>query len=111
MHIDDNNTLDFICSTLGLGVVSTSKNVVIWRVRNREELEIILAIFSKYNLNSTKHHNFLAFTQAFTLYHESNKHDIRAKLKPLLLEIKDSMNNEDIADIVLDTSHYKITPN
>ena len=103
--------MDFICSTLGLGVVSISKNIVIWRVRNREELEIILAMFSKYNLNSIKHHNFLAFAKAFRLYFESNKHDIRAKLKPLLLEIKDSMNNEDIADIVLDTSHYKITPN
>lgn len=111
LHLDDKSTLDFICSTLGLGVVSISKNTVIWRVRIREELEIILAIFSKYNLNSTKHHNFLAFTQAFILYHESNKHDIRAKLKPILLEIKDSMNNENIADIVLDTSHYKITPN
>lgn len=45
------------------------------------------------------------------LYYKSNKHDIRAKLNPLLLEIKHSMNNEDIADIVLDTSHYKITAN
>lgn len=88
-----------------------SENNVTWRVRNREQLEIILAIFSKYNLNSTKHYNFLAFAQAFMLYYKSNKHDIRAKLNPLLLEIKHSMNNEDIADIVLDTSHYKITAN
>ena len=42
-------------------------------------------MFSKYNLNSIKHHNFLAFAKAFRLYFESNKHDIRAKLKPLLL--------------------------
>ena len=105
--------MGFIRSTLGLGLgwVSISGNMVTWKARSRDDLKIILAIFSKYNLNSTKHLNYLAFIQAFTLYHESDRRDRRAKLKPLILEIKSSMNKEDIVDIVLDTSHYKITPN
>ena len=103
--------MDFICSTLGLGTVavSTPENSVTWRVRNREELEIILAIFSIYNLNSTKHLDFLAFTQAFVLYNLSKDGEDRLNSTHQISNIAGSMNSRR-TDFVMPLTHkVKIT--
>lgn len=60
-------------------------------ISSRKEIEIILAIFSKYSLNTTKHLNFLVFKQAFIIYMENNKED-RDTVKPIIDSIKDNMN-------------------
>jgi hypothetical protein len=60
-------------------------------ISSRKEIGILLAIFSKYNLNTTKHLNFLAFKQAFTIYVENNRED-RDAVKPIIDSIKGNMN-------------------
>jgi len=84
---------------------------------------VIIAIFSKYNLNSTKHLNFLAFERAFLLYMKNNSLEARKEVKPILEGIKSEMNTLRSAkrvlgcfagqrtDFNLPLNHYKITPN
>ena len=66
--------------------------MVTLKIVSRKEIEIILAIFSKYNLNTTKHLNFLAFKQAYTIYTENNSKEARDRVQPVLDSIRDSMN-------------------
>ena len=94
LHIDDVAPLEYIKNTLQIGRVSISPkwNMVTLTIVSRKEIEIILAIFSKYSLNSTKHLNFLAFKQAFTIYTENNSKEARDRVQPVLDSIRDSMN-------------------
>ena len=66
-------------------------------------------IFSEYNLNSTKHLNFLVFKEAFALYISGSRRNL-AKLKPRILEIINEMNTKRI-DFTMPSNHYKITLN
>jgi LAGLIDADG endonuclease len=60
---------------LGIGNIYISKTnpAVTYNVVNKDGILIILAIFAKYNLNTTKHLNFLALAQAFWLYRVSGE--------------------------------------
>ena len=93
LHIDDVAALEYIKNTLQIGRVNSYKkhNIATFNISSRKEIEIILAIFSKYNLNTSKHLNFLAFKQAFTIYTEDNKED-REKVKTNIDSIKGDMN-------------------
>ena len=42
-------------------------------VSNQIELKLLIDIFSKYDLNTTKYLNFLSFRKAFELYTNSKK--------------------------------------
>jgi hypothetical protein len=68
LHIDDRNVLNFIKEYLGIGKIYTSKNEATFVVTAKEEVKIIIDIFSKSPLNTTKHLNFLSFKKAFELY-------------------------------------------
>lgn len=96
LHKDDIKVLKYIHHTLGIGNVTTSgtRAKVYFRVRSKSELSMIIAIFSKYNLNSTKHLNFLAFAQAFMLYNKNISRVARKELKPILCEIIRNMNSK-----------------
>jgi hypothetical protein len=59
--------LEFIKNTLCIGNVriNTKYSEVVYEVSSQGEIEIILAIFKKFNLNTIKHLNFIAFSKAF----------------------------------------------
>lgn len=92
LHVDDVAPLEYIKNTLQIGRVNIypKHNMATFNISSRKEIEIILAIFSKYSLNTTKHLNFLAFKQAFTIYMENNED--RDTVKPIIDSIKDNMN-------------------
>lgn len=94
LHVDDAAPLEYIKNTLQIGRVNIypKHNMATFNINSRKEIEVILEIFSKYNLNTTKHLNFLAFKQAFTIYTENNSTEARDKVKPIIDNIKDSMN-------------------
>jgi hypothetical protein len=96
LHIDDKGALDYINNTLGLGTVTISKTKaeVVFLVRIQDEIRVLMELFSKYPLNSTKHLNFLDFSKAFQLYMENNSSEIRKELRPIIEEIKSGMNSQ-----------------
>lgn len=96
LHQDDIETLNYIRRTLGIGQVNllTSDTKANFKVSSQENLIIILAIFSKYNLNTTKHLDFLAFVQAYSLYTRNKERAYRKEIVPHLKEIILNMNRK-----------------
>lgn len=68
LHKDDANVLIFLQNILGVGKISYYRDSVRWVVKNLDEVRVILDLFSKYPLNTSKHLNFLAFKEAFEIY-------------------------------------------
>lgn len=68
LHKDDLNVLEDIKNYLGIGRVRQYKDKCIFSVTNKE-----LIIFDGYNLNSTKHLDYLLFKRAFLLYQGRDK--------------------------------------
>ena len=55
LHVDDVAALEYIKNTLQIGRVNIypEHNMATLNISSRKEIEIILAIFSKYSLNTT----------------------------------------------------------
>lgn len=81
---------------LGIGTVISSKErfTATFSVVSQSSLRILISIFAKYNLNTTKHLDFLRFSQAYTLYIQDSSREARLKLKPKLDDIINSMNRK-----------------
>jgi len=104
--------LNIIKNTFQLGKVRVSRTdpEATLEITVQQEIAVIIAIFSKYNLNTTKHLNFLAFEQAFWLYIEQNSKEARLKLKPEIDIIRGKMNFQR-TDFNLKSEHkFNITP-
>jgi hypothetical protein len=113
LHIDDLQVLLYIQKNLGFGVVNSQfkRPVAQFSVNKLEEIAIIVAIFSKNNLNTTKHLNFLTFAKAYRLYMEITSKEARKKIKPQLDKLILTMNNKR-TNFNLPISHkIKITSN
>ena len=97
LHYDDREVLTFIKETLSIGKTLVkgvgAKRIAFFNVDIHSELPIIIAIFSKFNLNTTKHLDFLAFAHAFMLYTNNKDSEYRENLKPMLCNIISSMNS------------------
>lgn len=113
LHSDDIEVLYYIRNILGIGNIYISKTnpAVTYNVVNKDGILIILAIFAKYNLNTTKHLNFLALAQAFWLYHIND--NPKGRLKEIKLEIdkiKSSMNNNRTNFDMPSSHRFNISP-
>lgn len=111
LHIDDVEVLNYIHNTLGIGKVYIKKDQAkaTFLVRTQSEISVIIEIFSKNPLNSTKHLNFLAFERALSLYINQGR-DGRQELKPAIESIKDEMNRNR-TNFDMPTNHeVRITP-
>lgn len=96
LHSDDVESLNYIQSQLGLGLVrfKTTRPEVCFEVGNKHELWVIIAIFYFYNLNTKKHLDFLAFAKAFWLYRQNSEKDSKNVINSEIEEIKNSMNSK-----------------
>lgn len=110
LHIYDLPVLTYIKNTLGIGNIVTwsSGNKGNFRVTSQGELYVIIAIFAKYKLNSTKYINFLNFEQAFSLYINNSNRESRANIKPVLLEKLRTMDSK-ISDLYFSYPMINIT--
>lgn len=112
LHRDDVDVLNYIQSHLKMAPVKlmNSKAEAYFEVWGRNELYLLLVIFSRYNLNTTKHLNFLAWAQAFWLYTENTHSGSREVVNSEIGRIKDSMNTKRISfDLPIDHI-FSITP-
>lgn len=95
LQIDDLDVLNHIKDTLGIGKVRVDQKLSIahFKVTSLSEIALILAIFNKFNLNSTKDLNFLAFQEAFKLSMDNNNKEGWRIINPLIHNIKNKANN------------------
>jgi len=95
LHIDDINTLIYIKSKLNLGnKIAVYGNSCKFTVIHRKDINILISIFDKYNLNTTKYLDYLDFKKAFHLYYacaEKNSLNKRTLIDQLF-KLKTGMN-------------------
>ena len=111
LHLDDLDALKYIQSTLQLGkiIINQSRKEVRFIISTQREIAVIIAIFSKNNLNTTKHLNFLTFERAFQLYMDNSSLEARKQINPIIEGIKSEMNSKRTY-FYLPGTHYNITP-
>lgn len=107
LHLDDLAVILFIQKNLGIGKVDTS-GMASFRVNKQQqsELLILIEIFEKFPLNSTKYLNYLDFKKALELYVLSKS----ALTKEEISKLKARMNSLR-TDFTMPNSHkLRITP-
>ena len=101
LHVDDLAVLHYIKDKLGIGTItiSNTRDVCTLSVTDRKGLYVLISIFDKYNLNTTKYLDYLDFKEAFILYSERNlnlyKQD-KNKIIDQIVELKNRMNKQRI---------------
>jgi hypothetical protein len=93
LHVDDTPLLHTIRKELGMGEVFTSGDKFTFVVSRLDEVRKIIAIFTKYPLNSTKLLNCLAFSKAFELYTTRSK-ESTSKVIEEIINLKNTMNSK-----------------
>ena len=68
LHKDDERVLRYISAKLGVGGVRLYKNECIFSVTDKKGILLLISIFDKYNLNTSKYLDYLDFKQAFFYY-------------------------------------------
>jgi hypothetical protein len=102
LHKDDEGVLRYINNKLAIGNVRLYKNECIFNVTDREGIKLLISIFDKYNLNTTKYLDYLDFKKAFNLYINTppsfegrgaiNKNSSAELVKNIVIELKNKMN-------------------
>lgn len=93
LHKDDEMVLRYIHKKLGIGGVRLYKDECIFNVTDRKGVCLLIDIFDKYNLNTTKYLDYLDFKKAFIFYSNRSKGD---QVKDYILELKNKMNTNRI---------------
>ena len=72
LHLDDLEVLTYINKTLNIGHVTVNEKEAECRyvVSDTAGIEKLILIFDEFNLNTTKHRDYLAFKKAFLLYRD-----------------------------------------
>ena len=92
LHQDDTDVLEYIHRRLAIGHVRSYKTECIFNVTDREGIKLLISIFDKYNLNTTKYLDYLDFKEAFNLHINKDK-DLETKsIKDAIIELKNQMN-------------------
>lgn len=94
LHKDDEMVLRHINDKLGIGGVRIYKDECIFNVTDPKGVSLLISIFDKYNLNTTKFLDYLEFKVAFLLYTNINKDLVSSPemIKDKVLELKNRMN-------------------
>lgn len=108
MHKDDLSLLEFIHTTLGLGSVYTYKDSSHFVVEKLSEIRVIISIFDKFTLNTTKYLNYIDFSKCYTLYIAMSETDLRVLSS--IEEIRQGMNSKRTNFTLPETHKLKITP-
>ena len=70
LHKDDYSALNDIKANLNLGIVSLNKDECKFVVTKKEDIFVLLSIFDRYPLKTSKRLDYLDFKKAFILYCE-----------------------------------------
>lgn len=94
LHRDDANILKLIKEKLGIGNVRSYKNEYVFNVTDKKGIEKLIQIFDKYNLNTTKYLDYLAFKKAFNIYNNKDENSKIDTIKNDIIKLKESMNKK-----------------
>jgi hypothetical protein len=92
LHRDDEEVLRYIKDKLGFGGVRLYKDECIFNVTDQKGIALLISIFDKYNLNTSKYLDYLDFKEAFLFYINRDKSLNPSAVKDRILEFKNKMN-------------------
>jgi len=101
--------LNYIHNKLAKGNVRIYKNECIFNVTDKEGILSLISIFDKYNLNTTKHLDYLDFKKAFYLYIGRDENLNGELVYDAILVLKNNMNTNRVNFDRLDNSKIVIT--
>jgi hypothetical protein len=91
LHVDDKDALIYIKENLNIGNdIAVYGNSCKFTVTHSKDINVLIEIFDKYNLNTTKYLDYLDFKRAFKMYKERTKNE---EIFNDILKIKKGMNN------------------
>lgn len=111
LHKDDIGVLKYIHNKLNIGNVRLYSNDCIFNVTDKEGIKILISIFDKHNLNTTKYLDYLDFKKAFYIYIKREKKLNAESVKDIILELKNQMNTNRINFDLPDNYKIEITKN
>ena len=84
LHKDDVKVLEYIKNTLKCGRLNTERDVLVFTVSQLNDIEtVLIPIFEKFTLNTTKYLDYLYFKKAFFMFrnNKSSKLSLRGSNK------------------------------
>lgn len=101
LHRDDRKTLEYIQNTLGCGRLNAEREVLVYTISQLSDVEsVLIPIFEKFPLNTSKYLDYLDFKKAFFMFKSlrslNNKELSLLEINSRIIELKDSMNTKRI---------------
>lgn len=111
LHKDDEKVLRYIKDKLGIGGVRLYKDECIFSVTDQKGIAFLISVFDKYNLNTSKHLDYLDFKEAFHFYFNRDKNLNPEEVNNKILQLKNRMNTNRICFDRPENSEIIITKN
>ena len=96
LHKDDEKVLRIIKDRLRIGGVRIYKDECIFTITKQKEIAILISIFDKFNLNTSKYLDYLDFKRAFFIYFNRDLNLNLESIKDHILGLKNNMNTNRI---------------
>lgn len=109
LHKDDEKVLRYIRDRLDIGNVRIWRDECIFNVTDQKGIALLISIFDKYNLNTTKYLDYLDFKQAYVIYLNRDKSSKSDQVNNKVLDLKNKMNTNRIHFHRPDNSKIVIT--
>jgi len=109
LHKDDEKVLRIIKDRLRIGGVRIFKDECIFTITKQKEIYILISIFDKFNLNTSKYLDYLDFKEAYFLYFDRGPNLNPDSLKDQILRFKNNMNTNRILFDRPENSKFLIT--
>jgi hypothetical protein len=113
LHKDDKEVLEHIKYILGCGRLNTERDTLVFTISQLRDIEtILIPLFEKFPLNTTKYLDYLDFKEAFFLFKNRKSSELSIQQIYLnIIELKQSMNSNRV-NFVLPANHsIRITGN
>ena len=109
LHKDDKKVLEYIKNRLGCGRLNTERDVLTLSISQLNDIEMVLIpIFDKFTLNTTKYLDYLYFKKAFFMFRNRKSSELTLQEINLnILKLKESMNSKRV-NFILPSDKHKI---
>lgn len=96
LHKDDVKVLEYIKNTLGCGRLNTERDVLVFSISQLNDIEtVLMPIFEKFSLNTTKYLDYLYFKKAFIMFRNRKSSGLTVQEVNLnILKLKEGMNSK-----------------
>lgn len=113
LHVDDRKILERIKDVLACGRLNTERNTLVFSISQLSDIEtILIPLFEKFPLNTTKYLDYLDFKEAFFLFKNRKSNELSIlQIYSNILELKQNMNSNRVNFVLPANHNIRITGN